>query len=151
MSLQEKYTYELEVEWGGQRSGVMDGPGLPDLEVSAPPEFSGEAGKWTPEHLLLGAVASCLMTTYLAIAALMKLEVHGWRSQASALLEKVPGEGYRFTRITLKPEVQVAEADLEKATKAMEKAERNCFISHSLKAAVEVEPRFVVAPVAQVV
>lgn len=150
MSLLDSYTYDVEVEWTGGRSGVMDAPERPDLEVSAPPEFSGEPGKWTPEHLLVAATASCLMTTYAAIAALMKLEVLGWRAQATARLEKIQGEGYRFTEITLAPEIEVAEADLEKAAKVMAKAEKNCFISNSLKAVVQVEPRFLVAQAEQV-
>ena len=47
------------------------------------------------------------------------------------------------------PEIGVAGEDVEKAQKVLAKAEKSCFISNSLRTAVQVEPRFVaVAPAA---
>ncbi len=143
MTLQDSYVYELEMDWTGQRTGLARAEGLPPLEVSAPPEFSGEPGIWTPEHLLVAATASCLMTTFLAIAGLSKLSVLSYRSRAYARLEKIPGEGYRFTEIILAPEIGVAGEDVEKAQKVLAKAEKNCFITNSLRATVQVQPRIV--------
>jgi len=145
MSLVDSYQYEVQVEWTGRRAGRTSAIGLPDISVSAPPEFSGDPGAWTPEHLLVGATASCLMTTFLAIAELSRLPVASFECQASARLEKIPGEGYRFTEITLMPEIGIAAQDAEKARKILSKAEQSCFISRSLRATVQVEPRFVVA------
>ena len=82
------------------------------------------------------------MTTFLAIAEIWKLTVLSYRSHAFARLEKVPGEGYRFTEITLAPEIRVAAEDVEKARKVLAKAEKNCFVSNSLRTTVQVEPRF---------
>jgi organic hydroperoxide reductase OsmC/OhrA len=120
--------------------------GLPQVEFSAPVEFHGEPGQWTPEHLLVAATASCLMTTFLAIAGIQKLPVHSYRCKASGRLEKVPGEGHRFTEIALSPEIGVAADSVEAALKVLAKAEQNCFISKSLRATVRVEPRIVSAP-----
>ncbi len=145
MTLLNSYLYQAHVEWAGRRAGRVTAEGLPELVVSAPPEFSGAPGLWTREHLLVAAAASCLMTTFLAVAELSKLQVASHQSNAFARLEKVPGEGYRFTEITLAPEIGVAGEDLEKAQKVLAKAEKNCFISNSLRATVQVEPHFVVA------
>ena len=150
MALLDSYTYETEVEWTGRRNGRINVEGLPSVVVSAPPEFSGDPGLWTPEHLLVAATASCLMTTFLAIADLFKLTVVSYHSKALARLEKVPEEGYRFTEITVVPEIGVAGEDVEKAQKVLVKAEKNCFISKSLRATVQVEPRFVAAHAAPV-
>ncbi|MBI1750781.1 MAG: OsmC family protein [Acidobacteria bacterium] len=147
MNLLDSYVYEVQMEWTGQRGGRLTAEGLPPLEISAPPEFAGEAGKWTPEHLLAGASASCLTATFLAIAEISKLEVVSFRMKAHARLEKIPGEGYRFTEITLAPEIGVAPQDVEKAQKVLSKAEKNCFVNKSLRATVQVEPHFVSAPV----
>lgn len=138
------YLYNAEVVWTERRAGRVTSEGLPELRVSAPPEFSGEAGVWTPEHLLVAATASCLMTTFLSIAEFSKLSVVSYRSKAIARLEKVPGEGYRFTEITLVPEIEVSAEELDKAHKVLAKAEKSCFISNSLRATVQVEPRFLV-------
>ncbi len=145
MSLLNSYSYDVRLEWSGRRAGKATVEGFPELEISAPPEFSGEPGKWTPEHLLVASAASCLMTTFLAIASLLKFEVIGYRMKAVARLEKVPGEGYRFTEITLLPEITVGSSDLERAEKAVRQAEKHCFISNSLRATVQVEPRFTAA------
>jgi peroxiredoxin-like protein len=147
MSLQDSYLYQLNVEWTGGRSGRLTSEGLPQVEFSAPVEFHGEPGQWTPEHLLLAATASCLMTTFLAIAKIQKLTVYSYQSKAFGRLEKVPGEGYRFTEIVLTPEIGVAAEGVEIALKVMAKAEQNCFISKSLRATVQVEPRIVSAAV----
>jgi len=147
MTLQDSYVYEVGIEWTGLRGGRLAAEGLPALDVSAPPEFAGEAGKWTPEHLLAAASASCLTATFLAIAEISKLEVEFFRLKAHAKLEKIPGEGYRFTAVTLVPEIGIAEEDLEKAQRVLSKAEKNCFVNRSLRATVQVEPKFVTSPV----
>ena len=138
------YLYEAEVAWTDRRSGQVTSDDLPVLHVSAPPEFAGDRGVWTPEHLLVAATASCLMTSFLAVAELSKLPVASYRSKAFARLEKVAGEGYRFTEITVVPEIEIAAEDLEKAQKVLAKAKENCFVGNSLRAALRVEPRFLV-------
>ncbi len=140
------YSYQAEVEWIGRRAGRLTGEGLPPLDVSAPAEFSGESGLWTPEHFLVAATSSCLMTTFLALAELSKLPVSSLRIRATGRVEKVPGDGYRFTKVTLAPEIGVAAEQEERARKVLAKAEKNCFISNSLRAAVEVEPHFLHTP-----
>ena len=147
MPMQDSYLYQLDLDWTGGSSGRLTGEGLPATTISAPVEFHGEPGQWTPEHMLVAATASCLMTTFMAIAKIQKLEVLSYRSKAFGRLEKVPGEGYRFTEIALTPEIGVAPEAVGIALKVMAKAEQNCFISKSLRAAVKVEPRFVSAPV----
>jgi organic hydroperoxide reductase OsmC/OhrA len=147
MPMQDSYLYQLDVEWTGGSSGRLTAEGLPVVTFSAPLEFRGEPGQWTPEQLLVAATAGCLMTTFMAIAKIQKLNVHSYRSKAFGRLEKVPGEGYRFTEIALTPEIGVAPEGVGIALKVMAKAEQNCLVSKSLRAAVKVEPRFVSAPV----
>lgn len=147
MMLLNPYLYQAGVKWTDRRVGQVTAEGLPKLKVSTPPEFSGEPGLRTPEHLLVAATASCLMGTFLAIAEASKLASASYRCKAVARLEKVPGEGYLFTEVTLAPEIGVAREGIEKAQKVLAKAEQHCFISKSLRTTVQVEPRFVAAPV----
>jgi peroxiredoxin-like protein len=142
MNLLDAYVYKLELNWTERRNGTLRAEDMPELSVSAPPEFAGDAGKWTPEHLLVAASASCLMATFLAIAELSKLTVRSFHMKAFARLEKVANEGYRFTEVTLAPEISVAPDDMEKAQKVLAKAEKNCFVNKSLKATVQIEPQF---------
>ena len=141
--MQDKYSYETDLIWTGARTGILEGSGLPHMRVSAPLEFAGEPGAWTPEQMLVGATASCLMTTFAALSELSGLAVNFFRVKATGTLEKIPGEGYRFTEVHLAPEVGVFPGDMEKAGRVLSKAEKSCFISSSLRATVHVEPTFV--------
>jgi len=143
MSMLNSYVYNIGLDWNHGRSGNVQAAGLPALEFSAPPEFAGEAGKWTPEHLLLASAATCFTATFMAIAEIQKLAVQAFHINAFARLEKVPGEGYRFTEITLVPEIHVSHEAVGTALKVVEKAEKNCFVAKSLKATMQVEPKFV--------
>ena len=145
MSMLDSYAYEVNMEWTHEANGLLSSEGLPLIDVSAPPEFHGEPGRWTPEHLLTASVASCFGMTFLSIARFQKFNVHSFRVNAFARLEKLPGEGYRFTEITVVPEITVAREDTGKVLKIVEKAEKNCFVTKSLRATVQVEPKLVPA------
>jgi organic hydroperoxide reductase OsmC/OhrA len=68
--MDDKHLYEVNLEWKNARIGDLSSPVLNDkIEVATPPEFpKGIEGVWSPEHLFVSAVSSCLMTTFLAIA-----------------------------------------------------------------------------------
>lgn len=136
-----EFIYETEVEWAGERRGNLRSPNLPSIEVVAPPEFQGHRGSWTPEHLYVASVNSCFMTTFLAIAENSKLEVVSFSAAATGRLGKIAGVGYQITEIVLKPRLVIQNSrDLERAGRILEKAEKNCFISNSIKTVVKLEP-----------
>jgi peroxiredoxin-like protein len=140
MNNQLRYLYETEVEWTGEKRGVLRSPSLPSIEVSPPPEFNGLEGVWTPEHLFVAAVNSCFMTTFLAIAELSRLEFVSFDCQSTGLLEKQES-GYQITAVTLRPRLVVRNhANVERVWRILDKAERNCLISKSIKTIVRVQP-----------
>src|SRR6266496_421145 len=108
--------YEVNVNWESHRKGLMSSPVLQsNIEVATPPEFAkGIPGIWSPEHLLVAAVNSCLMTTFLAIAENSKLPFIRFESNANGKLEKVDGK-YMISEIVLTPVLTVNnEADKER-------------------------------------
>jgi len=140
------YFYETEVEWTEDRKGDLDSPGLASLQVASPPEFHGHEGVWTPEHYFVAAVNSCFMTTFLAIAEISKLEFVSFDCKAVGKLEKVEGIGLQMTEVIIKPVLVVRHPkDLERAQRILEKAEKNCLISHSIKSTVKLEPTLIKA------
>jgi organic hydroperoxide reductase OsmC/OhrA len=115
--------------------------------VSTPPEFQGEAGLWTPEHLFVAAAEACLMATFIAIAENSRLRVVDYHSTAFGVLERVEREGLRFTELVILPVVEVESLEGKAlAERLMAKAERACLIANSVKAALRVEPKFQVRP-----
>jgi peroxiredoxin-like protein len=141
-----QYFYETEVEWIEGRSGELRAPDFQALEVSPPPEFQGNECTWTPEHLFVGAVNACFMSTFLAIASFSKLDLLSFTSSGTGKLEKISGQGYWMTEIVLRPRLLIRnEEDRDKALRLIQKAERSCFISNSIKSEVRLEPEIEVA------
>ena len=139
--MEDSYYYKTEVEWTGERHGDLSAPVLPSLKVDAPPEFKGHEGVWTPEHLFVASVNSCFMTTFLAIAENSKLEFVSFTADAKGKLEKLAGQGFMMTEITLQPKLVIKNArDAERASRILEKAEKHCLISNSIKTETKLEP-----------
>jgi organic hydroperoxide reductase OsmC/OhrA len=141
MNHQPPYFYETEVEWASGRRASLRSSGLPALEIAPPPEFQGDPGFWTPEHLYVASVNACFVATFLAIAELSKLVFVSFASRAVGKLEKIEGSGHQITEVVLKPKLMVRYAhDLERAERLIQKAEKNCLISNSIKTVVKLEP-----------
>jgi Predicted redox protein, regulator of disulfide bond formation len=132
--MENEYFYSTEVEWSGAREGELSASALPRLHVDAPPEFKGHEGSWTPEHLFVGAVNSCFMTTFLAIAENSKLDFVSFTAAADGKLEKREGQGFSITEIVLKPKLTIRDSnDAARAARILEKAEKHCLISNSVR------------------
>lgn len=141
------YSYRARAHWTQDKRGIVEGEAIPrNINFAAPPEFGGEPGLWTPEHLLLASVATCYVTTLRAVAEASKLEFDGVEVPVEGKIEKLEG-GFRFTKITLCPEVTIPrEEDRERTGRALEKAERVCLVSRSLNSTVGLEPTILIAP-----
>jgi len=137
--------------WTSGRNGVATGHEVePSVKFSAPPEFQGEAGIWTPEHFFTSAVATCFVTTFQAIATFSKFSAAGLDVSVEGKVEKGEG-GYRFTRVTVRPVLTVQSGgDRERGMRLLEKAEKACLVSRSLNSEIILEPEVREASVASV-
>ena len=73
--MESHHEYRVNAFGAGGRNGVVQAEGvLSSISFSAPPEFLGEPGRWTPEHFLVAAVASCFVSTFSGIAEKSRLE-----------------------------------------------------------------------------
>ena len=144
------HTYTTNVQWSAMRKGKLGTKGMPTIEVATPPEFpGGHPGIWSPEHLFVGSAEICLMTTFLSIAEKSKLVFLNYTSEATGTLEKTDA-GMQFARIVITPTVVVSsDDDVERTVKILEKAERYCLISNSMKTEVSIEPKVVVRSLSQ--
>lgn len=135
-----RYIYRTTVKWAGERKGRLFSAGKPEFEVASPPEFRGHVGVWTPEELFISAVNSCVMTTFLYYIDKGKLELKEYESECEGILEQVD-EQFIFTEIVVGPKIVVKyEADIKKAKRFIELAEKHCLISNSIKTQVKVIP-----------
>ena len=139
----ESHDYVLHIEGTGPKTGIMtaDEDGLPALHVSSPPEFGGPAGVWSPEHLFVAAVSSCLMTTFRTIADLSKLDIVSYSDDPVGHLVRDEDGLYRIESVTLRPQVSISDPEkTDRAIRLIEKAERACLVSRSVSAEIRLEP-----------
>lgn len=134
------HDYPLHLESTGPKTGTLTSDeGLPKLDVASPPEFGGPAGTWSPEHLFVASVSSCLMTTFRAIATMSNLDVVDYTDDPVGHLVR-EGSLFRVESVTLRPRVVVSNPDtVDKAQRLLEKAERACLISRSVTADIRLE------------
>ena len=139
----DSHDYGVTVTGTGPKTAVLDAPQdlLPLLDVSSPPEFGGPGQVWSPEHLFVAAVASCLMTTFRAFAANAGVEVIDYLDHSVGRLQRGADGLYSIDRITLQPMVVISEdSSPERASRVLEKAEKVCLIGRSIRSEVVLEP-----------
>ncbi len=139
--MSDTHTYTTNVTYSEQRKGVLSAEGLSPFEIASPPQFpGGHEGIWSPEHLYVASAEICLMTTFLSIAEKSRLEFVSYSSEAVGTLEKVD-KGMVMTKIVIRPKVIITdESKKGRALLLLEKAEKYCLISNSMKTEVTLEP-----------
>ena len=133
------FVYQTDLAWTENKSGILSAADKPILRVSAPPEFKGEPGLWTPEDFFIASVSVCLMTTFMTFASLARLSVRSYRQFTEGILE-FTNDHYQFTNVILKPEILVASHQEIVATEQLiQKAHEHCLITNSIKSKVDVQ------------
>jgi organic hydroperoxide reductase OsmC/OhrA len=110
---------------------TVSSAGLPELVTTPPPEFDGPEGYWSPETLLVAAVADCFILTFRGIARASRFDWLNLECEATGVLERVD-RVTRFTEFQIKARLQLpGGSDVEKAERLLEKAEHGCLITNS--------------------
>jgi peroxiredoxin-like protein len=139
--MESHHEYRIKAFGAGGRNGVVQAEGvLSSISFSAPPEFLGEPGRWTPEHFLVAAVASCFVSTFSGITEKSRLGFASFNLDAEGVLGNKDGI-WRFTEIKLRPVVTILkEEDRDRVTRLLEKAEKSCLVARSLQCKVTLFP-----------
>ena len=137
--------YATKIKWTGNRgtgtSGYRDydrsydlsAEGKPTIAGSADATFRGEAAKWNPEDMLLSALSSCHMLSYLHCCADEGVVVLEYSDNAEGSMELSGNGAGHFTSVTLHPHVVIdTKSDATKAEALHHKAHELCFIANSV-------------------
>lgn len=128
------FPHEYRVSAAAQPVGdiLLSSAGLASLRTAPPVEFDGPGDRWSPEVLLVGAIADCFSLTFRAIARAAKLPWLALEVEVAGTLEREQGLS-RFTQFAVHARLCLpAGSDLELAERALHKAEAGCLISNSL-------------------
>jgi organic hydroperoxide reductase OsmC/OhrA len=111
------------------------------INNSAAPAFLGNTTMANPETMLLAALASCHMLTFLAMASKRGFQVSYYQDKAEATLAKNADGRMAISHCVLKPSIQFigdTSPTPEELSKLHESAHRHCFIANSLNATIEI-------------
>lgn len=116
--------------------------GQDTITASASPVYRGDGSHGDPEDMLVAALSSCHMLSFLAICAKKKLTVKSYQDDAVGFLEHDSSGGGKLwiTRVILRPKVE-CDADTATLEQVHHLAHEACFIANSVKTEVTVEPR----------
>lgn len=118
----------------GGVDGIIDtgSPGLESIPVMAPAEFDGPGDKWSPETMLVAAVANCFILTFRAVARASHFEWDSLDCRVVGVLNRVE-RVTRFTEFQIKVTLRLpGGADWHKAHRIAEKSESVCLVTNSL-------------------
>jgi len=124
---------------------TLESERLASLASAPPSEFGGPGDRWSPETLLVAAVADCFVLSFRAIARASKLDWVTLRCEVEGTLDRVE-RVTQFTGFVVRASLQVPPGtDPERARGLLEKAEKVCLISNSLKATPHLEAKVEIA------
>ena len=125
--------YRTVAWWSSGRTGLAKSDSAPNaIHFSAPPEFGGLEGRWTPEDLLLAALASCFTTTFRAIAGNSKFEYTDLQVEVEGTVRKAES-GYAFSEIILRPTLTIHDEERrDRALTLLQKTKAACLVSKAL-------------------
>ncbi len=119
-----------------ESSVIVSGDGVSDIATDAPAAFGGPGDQWSPEDLLMAAVADCFVLSFRAISQASKINWLTISCQATGTLERIDRKNL-FTTIELKVSLSAPEGSQEdKLMKVLQKSEESCLITNSMTAAI---------------
>ena len=122
----------------------LDSAGIPALRTAPPAEFDGPGDAWSPETLLVGAVADCFVFSFRAVAGASKVPWTALDVRVQGELDRVD-KVTQFTAMHVHARLQVPEGvPADRAERLLQRAEQVCLISNSLKATVHLTAEVVV-------
>lgn len=130
--------HRYRVQGEGRNTGDIEltADRLTMIQSASPVEFDGPGDRWSPETLLVGAVADCFILTFRAVAKASRLSWISLDCDVTGTLDRVD-RVTQFTGFDLTAHLVVpVGVDADVARQTLEKAERNCLISNSLKASI---------------
>ncbi|MBL0358252.1 MAG: OsmC family protein [Chitinophagaceae bacterium] len=129
-----RFLFEVKLNWLEDNLGLLEAKDVNgQLHTATSEKLGGKGNEWSAEHLLLSAVASSFMSTYLAYIKKMAFEISHFECSVIGQVKPVNGK-YRFARIDVYPVVFVMDQLLkQKAVAALIKTEQQSPVTNSLK------------------
>jgi len=125
--------YETHLDWVKDKKGALSAPDVEGvLYVETPPAFGGQGKPWSAEHLFLGSISSCFLSTFIAFAKKMDFKFRAIKTSVIGQISQAEGH-YQFTQIDMYPVIYIAgDEPSEKGGRLLELTYKHCLITRSL-------------------
>jgi organic hydroperoxide reductase OsmC/OhrA len=146
-----QHKYQLHAKWEGNkgtgtssvrgydRSHTVSIEGKPELHLTTGNPAVGDKTKLNPEDLLVSALSSCHMLSYLYVCATEGVIVTSYEDNATGIMIEKEEGGGQFQEATLNLVITVAEESMiEKAIELHHKAHEICYIANSVNFEVKI-------------
>jgi peroxiredoxin-like protein len=145
--MENEHTYRVVAWWASGKTGLAKSESAATaIHFAAPPQFGGLEGRWSPEDLLLCAIAGCFTTTFRALAENSDFHFTDLEVEAQGTVSKADS-GYLFAEIVIRPTLTIArDEEHQRADRLLEKAKRLCLVSRALAVNQKFEPRVHTTP-----
>jgi organic hydroperoxide reductase OsmC/OhrA len=147
-----EHIYKVKTEWRGgpdgtknirsyDRSHTVSIAGKPSLNLTTDNAAVGDPNKLNPEDLLVSAVSSCHMLSYLYVCSLEGVIITGYTDQATGIMIENEKDGGSFREIVLNPVCTVSDENMiSKAISLHHKAHVICYIAGSVNFEIRCNP-----------
>jgi len=137
-----EYTYRVSAWWTSGRTGMAKCESSPNtIHFSEAAELGGLQGRWTPEQLLLCALAGCFTTTFHDVARAAKFEYTDLEVEIEGCVRRSRSTGCNFSEILMRPRLTVAsEEQRETGLTLLRRAKAACMISRAITVPQTLEP-----------
>ena len=139
--MENEHKHHVVAWWTSGQAGISKSDSAPNaIHFTAPPQFGGLEARWTPEDLLMTALASCFTTTFHAIAGSSKFEYTDLAVEAEGTVSKTD-TGYCFSEIVIRPSLTIPDEEQRgRAISLLDKAKALCLVSRALGTPPKFEP-----------
>jgi len=151
--MNKEHHYALKIEWTGNlgtgtsdyraytRNHIISAENKPEIPGSSDPHFRGDKTRYNPEEMLVAALSTCHMLSYLHLCAVNKVIVLEYNDKATGTMVENPDGSGQLTETTLNPVVKVKDSSMNaKAQELHDQAEKLCFIARSVNFPVHHKP-----------
>jgi len=137
-----EYTYRVSAWWTSGRTGLAKCESSPNtIHFSEAAELGGLQGRWTPEQLLLCALAGCFTTTFHEVARAAKFEYTDLEVEVEGTVHRNRSTGCNFDEILLRPRLTVqSDEQREAGLGLLRRTKAVCMISRAITVPQTLEP-----------
>lgn len=125
--------YSVAARAAAQGHVTLTGDGLPAIPSAPPTEFGGPGDRWSPETLMVAAVADCFVLTFRGIAGVSRFPWVSVECSVTGTVDRVE-RVTQFTALEVRARLTVPSgANEDQARRLLTKAEETCLVTNTLK------------------